>query len=192
VFDDLKKEFKNKKLCFIGHSLGPLFILHAVEKYNFQLDSAIFVSPFLGILHNKQFDSVNTTFYRDDFNFEKLKKLIPISYTLYSNDDPYVPATYSKEFAEKLGSSPLVVNRAGHMNSEVNLNEFPLVFELCKTRIDLPLYQRYLAHRRELYAIDYIKGKNEEVVYLKPEEVFDEGVFHFRNLRKSGFCTFYT
>src|SRR5581483_9179669 len=107
VFDDLKKEFKNKKLCFIGHSLGPLFILHAVEKYNFQLDSAIFVSPFLGILHNKQFDSVNTTFYRDDFNFEKLKKLIPISYTLYSNDDPYVPATYSKEFAEKLGSSPL-------------------------------------------------------------------------------------
>lgn len=191
-FGKVQKQFGNEKLCFIGHSLGPLFILHAVEKYKITLDSAIFVSPFLTKLNDWKFDIVNESFYKEDFDFEKLKKLIPVSYTLYSNNDPYVDSSHSIMFAKNLNSSLVVVKDAGHMNAEVNLNEFPLVLELCKTRIDLPLYQKYLAHRRELYSIDYIKGKNEEVVYLKPEEVYDEGVFHFRNLQKKGFCTFYT
>lgn len=191
-FEKIREQFGEEELCFIGHSLGPLFILHAVQKYNLQLDSAIFVSPFLTKLNDWKFDVVNDSFYKTDFDYEKLKKLIPVSYTLYSNNDPYVNSKHSVEFAKNLNSSLVVVKDAGHMNAEVNLNEFPLVLELCKTRIDLPLYQRYLAHRRELYSIDYIKDKNEEVVFLKPEEVYDEGVFHFRNLQKRGFCTFYT
>ncbi len=91
-----------------------------------------------------------------------------------------------------MSSSPILVRGAEHMNSEINLNEFPLVLELCKTRIDLSLYQKFLAHRRELFAVPYIKGQTEEVVYLNPNEVFAEGIFHFRNLKRSGFATFYT
>lgn len=190
IYENIKKE---KKLCFVGHSLGPLFILHLIEKYNLKLDSAIFVSPFLNILgKNSYIDKINKTFYKTNFDFKLLQKNIPVSYTLYSDNDPYVKSDYSIEFAKKLNSPLLVVKKAGHMNSEVNLNEFPLVFELCKTRIDLPLYQRYLAHRRELYEIDYVKGKSEEVIYLKLEEASDEAVFHLRNLQERGFCTFFT
>ena len=184
---------KDDKLCFVGHSSACLFILHILSKYNIKLDSVIFVSPFLEKLNKQwQIDLVNKTFYKKDFNFEKLKSLIPISYTLYSDDDPYVDKKYVMEFAKKISSSKIFVKKAGHMNSEVNLNEFPLVYELCKTRLDLSLYQSYMAHRRELFSIDYIKGKNEEIVFIDPKEIIDEGVFHFRNLRKSGFCTFYT
>lgn len=193
VFDKVRRSLKKgEKLCFIGHSLGPLFILHAVERFNIELDCAVFVSPFMTRRNNREYDEVNRTFYRKGFDFSKLKKLIPVSYTLYSNNDPYVPGRDSIAFAGRLGSSLIEVKRAGHMNSEVNLNEFPLVLELCKSRIELPLYQRYLAHRKALYAVGYVKGRSEEVIYLKPDEVFDEGVFHFRNLQKSGFCTFYT
>ncbi len=193
VFDKVRCSFrKNDKLCFIGHSLGPLFMLHVVERFNISLDCAIFVSPFMTPRNNKQYDEVNRTFYRKGFDFAKLKRLIPVSYTLYSNNDPYVPGRDSVAFAGRIGSSLIEVKRAGHMNSEVNLNEFPLVLELCKSRIELPLYQRYLAHRKALYSVDYVKGKSEEVIYLRPEEVFEEGVFHFRNLQKEGFCTFYT
>lgn len=195
VFDKVYKSFGKgkRRLCFVGHSLGPLFILHVVDKYNIKLDCAIFISPFLNKLGRAwQIDHVNKTFYKADFNYEKLKKLIPVSYTLYSDNDPYVAKQYSLDFAGKLDSSTIFVRKAGHMNIEVNLNEFPLVFELCKTRLNLSLYQRYLAHRRELYTIDYTKGKSEEVIYLQPGEVFDEGRFHFRNLRREGFCTFFT
>lgn len=189
----MSKIKNGEKLSFIGHSLGPLFILHVVEKFDLKLDSAIFISPFLEKLNKSwQIDLVNKTFYKSDFNFEKLKKLIPVSYVLYSDNDPYVDKKYSLDFVNKLGSSVILVRGAGHMNQEANLNEFPLVYELCKTRLDLNLYQRYLDHRRELFSVDYTKGKTEEVIYLKPEEVFDEGVFHFRNLQKNGFCTFYT
>jgi len=194
VFDELRKTFKkDEELCFVGHSLGPLFILHVVDRYNIKLDSAIFVSPFLGQLNTAwQLDHVNKTFYKTDFDFKKLRRLIPVSYVLYSDNDPYVEKYQPIRFAKRLGSSLLFVKRAGHMNIEVNLNEFPLVFELCKTRLDLSLYQKYIAHRRELYAVDYISPKSEEVIYLEPEEVFDEGVFKFRNLKREGFCTFYT
>ena len=95
------------------------------------------------------------------------------------------------EFAEKMHSSKIKVKHAGHLNSEVNLNEFPLVYELCKSRLDLNLYQKYLAHRRELYGIDYVKP-TEEVIYLNDSSFTDEGIFKFRNLRKGGFCTLLT
>lgn len=184
----------SEKLCFIGHSLGPVFILHIIEKFGLQLDSAIFVIPFLRALDTKvwQFNHANKSFYKTDFDFDKLKRLIPVSYVLYSPQDPYVNEVYPKEFAKKMGSSLIPVTRAGHLNSEVNLNEFPLVYELCKSRLDLSLYQRYQEHRRQLYSVDYFKGKSEEVIYLSPKEVFDEGVFKFRNLTKSGFCTLFT
>lgn len=195
TFKNAHKKFnKGEKLCFVGHSLGPLFILHLLQKYSIQLDSAIFVSPFLKLPDDEywQLHLVNRTFYKDDFDYKKLKSLIPISYVLYSDNDPYVDKKYSLEFAQKLGSSPILVTKAGHMNAEVNLNEFPLVSELCKSRLDLNLHQKYMDHRRELFAVDYTKGKSEEVIYLDPKEVRDEGIFHFRNLTKSGFCTLFT
>jgi len=95
-------------------------------------------------------------------------------------------------FAKALDSSPIFVKKAGHMNSEVNLNEFPLVFDLCTTRLDLSLFQQYLAHRYDKMALDYIEGQKEKVIKLDPGEILDEGVFHFRHLKTSGFCTFYT
>jgi uncharacterized protein len=186
---------KGEKLCFVGHSLAPVFILQIVDRFNLKLDCAIFVSPFMNNLNNKkywQFDHVNQTFYKNDFNFEKLKKLIPISYVLYSDNDPYVDKKHAISFANALNSSLIYVKKAGHMNSAVNLNEFPLVLELCKSRIDLTLYQRYLEHKRELFSINYTKGKHEEILYLNTEDIFDEGMFHFRNLSKKGFATFFT
>jgi predicted alpha/beta hydrolase family esterase len=181
-------------LCFVGHSLGPLFILHAVDRFDIQLDSAVFVSPFLDRLNSEwQFDVYNRTFYKTDFDFGKLKRLIPVSYVLYSDNDPYVKKDHSLLFAKAIDSAFIPVRRAGHLNSEVNLNEFPLVFDLCSTRLDLSLYQRYLLHRRDNEAMEFIRsGKSQGSITLKPEEAIAEGIFHFRNLRKNGFCTLYT
>lgn len=191
-FDRYYRNFKKgEKLCFVGHSLGCVFILHVVDTYNLHLDSAIFVSPFMSRLNSLwQFDHANASFYKTDFDFDTLKKLIPISYVLYSGNDPYVDKSHPTLFGNSLDSSLIYVKKAGHMNSEVNLNEFPLVLELCKTRLDLSLYQKYLAHRRELYAMEYVKEKPEATIKLKPKEIMNEGVFHFRHLKQEGFCTF--
>ncbi len=184
---------KNKKLVFVGHSLGPLFILHIVEKYKLNLDCAIFVSPFLSELERWEFNHVNQTFYKTDFDFDDLKKRIPVSYVLYSDDDPYVSKEKTMEFSHALGSSTILIRRAGHMNSAVNMNKFPLVRDLCYSRLDLSLYQKFLEHHKKQSAQDYItEYKDRGIMKLRPEDVIDEGVFHFRHLQKRGFCTLFT
>lgn len=197
VFEPIVKRFKKgEKLAFVGHSLGCVFILHIVTHFRLKLDSAIFVAPFMDKLGAKywQFDHVNGTFYRTSWDFELLKKLIPTSYVLHSDNDPYVNRNHSLIFSKALDSSIIFVRRAGHMNSEVNLNEFPLVFELCNTRLDLTLYQRYLAELKKENIIDYLsmnhKGLINVNVHIPPEEIFNEGKFKFKNLKTGGFCTF--
>jgi len=194
VFEETKRTFSaDDKLCFVGHSLGPLFILHIVDRFNLQLDSAICVSPFLDKLNRAwQLDHVNDTFYKTDFDFEKLKKLIPVSYVLYSDNDPYVGKNHSILFAKALDSSLIYVRKAGHMNSEVNLNEFPLVVDLCLTRLDLTLLQRYLLVRQKEGAIEYLHSTKGGVIKLNAQEALDEGAFRFRHLQYGGFCTFFT
>ncbi|OGK21020.1 hypothetical protein A3C98_02380 [Candidatus Roizmanbacteria bacterium RIFCSPHIGHO2_02_FULL_37_15] len=180
-----------EKLCFIGHSLGPLFILHVVERFNLKLDCAIFVSPFfVNPAKVWQYDLVNTSFYKTDFDYEKLKRLIPASYVLYSDSDPYVNKNQSMLFAKSLDSSSILVRKAGHMNSEVNLNEFPLVFDLCTTRLDLNLYQKYLAHLSDKHSSDYVRSRYKMTIHMSPADVDSEGMFHFKNLKKYGFATF--
>lgn len=125
---------EDKELVFLGHSLGPLFILHIVEKYKLRLNSAIFVSPFLTKLYNVpwQFNHVNATFYKSDFNFDQIRKLIPLSYVVYGEDDPYVDKRYPLLLTNKLKSSLIPVRSGGHINKKEN---YTLILELCKTRV---------------------------------------------------------
>lgn len=133
---------KGDKLCFVGHSIGPVFILHAVEKFSLQLDCAIFIAPFLEKLSRQwQIDLVNKTFYKTDFNYKKLEKLISISYSLYSENDPYVPQNRALGFIKALKSTSILVKGAGHMNEEIHYKP-SLIFELCTTRIDLSVYNK--------------------------------------------------
>lgn len=191
--DVLPKLSKKDKIVFIGHSLGPLFILHVVEKYKLRVDCAIFVCPFMDALDRWEFNHVNKSFYKTNFDFELLKQRIPVSYVLYSDNDPNVAKKHSLLFARALDSSTILVRTAGHMNAAVNLNEFPLVRDLCYSRLDLSLYQRFLEHYKKQSAQSYITtSKDRGVLKLKPDEVIDEGIFHFRHLSSDGFCTFFT
>lgn len=136
VFDHARRNFtKDEPLCFIGHSMGPLFILHAVTHFTIQLDSAIFVSPFLTKVGHSTFDPLNVTFYRGGFNFTLLRKLIPTSTVIYSDNDPYVAQALSITFAEKLGSKKLLMNGGGHFNIDSGFSSFPQVLELCEERL---------------------------------------------------------
>ena len=132
----LKDLHNTEKLCFVGHSVGCLFILHILSKWNLTLDSAFFVAPFLQPLGGKwNLDYVNKTFYKNDFDFQKIKTLIPISYVLYSDNDPSVSTKLSKEFARKLDSKEILIRGGKHFSTDSGFIEFPLLLDLCKTRL---------------------------------------------------------
>ena|SRR3989338_7377928 len=122
---------KNETIIFVGHSLAPVFILHVVDRFKIALEKAIFISPFLEGLKGAegwQFDVVNRTFHKTDFDWLKLKKLIPKSYVVYGEKDPYVPTRFPLDFAAKMSSTIIPVKNGGHLGGE--LKEFPLLLNL--------------------------------------------------------------
>lgn len=186
------KVMKNRQVVLVAHSLGPVFALHLIDKFDLKIDCLIAVSPFLQLdpkTTPEEINISNRTFYDHDFNYKKINQHIGSTYVLYSENDPYVPKKDSLEFAAKVGAASIMVRGAQHMNAEINMNEFPLVVELCKSRIDLTLYQKYLDHRAELFTEDTAKYHTEGVINVSSADMFDEGIFKFRNLRKYGFCT---
>jgi predicted alpha/beta hydrolase family esterase len=42
-------QIKDESFIFIGHSSAPIFMLHMLQKYAFQLVGAVFVAPFFDI-----------------------------------------------------------------------------------------------------------------------------------------------
>lgn len=133
VLPNLKKD---EPICFVAHSLAPVFLLHMIEKYNLQLDSAIFVAPFLEKLNRSwQIDNVNNSFYKTGFDFAKLRTLIPVSYVFYSDNDLHVPIEKAKDFAKVLGSKEIEVKNGGHFNEDAGFTKFPQLLDICKTRL---------------------------------------------------------
>ena len=134
----LPKINREDKLVFIGHSLAPVFILHLVNKYDLKLKAGIFASPFLTFLHEKdvwQFDHVNSSFYKTDFDFKKIKKHLLNSYVIYGDNDPYVDKKFPLDFAKKMDSKIIIVKKGGHLNEEFGYTKFPLILKLCKDLI---------------------------------------------------------
>lgn len=131
--NNILPKIQNEPTIFIGHSVTPIFILHMLQKYNFKLAGAIFVSPFFNIPDRApiwQFYPVNHTFYNYDFDFRKIANKLGKSYVVHSDNDPYVPASEPPLFAKKLGSKLVMIPGGGHCGSE--FKSFPLILDLAK------------------------------------------------------------
>ena len=77
-------------------------------------------------------EKANDSFYRQQFDFVKLRRLIPKSKVIYSDNDPYIDEDKSLEFAEKLKSKIVKLHGLGHMNSESGMKDFPQLLDAIK------------------------------------------------------------
>ncbi len=126
------EQYLNTETIMIGHSLGPAFILNILEKINSPIKSCYFVSGFIGLLDNKEFDNINKTFTDKNFNWEKIKQNCRNFYIYHSDNDPYVPLNKAKELAEKLNIKVKLIKGAGHFNVNSGYTKFEELFELIK------------------------------------------------------------
>ena len=136
-FENIRKEIVDKSdISFIGHSLGPLFILHIVQRYAIQLKSAYFIAPFLEVYGKSDVvEKANKTFYKTDFDFIKLRTHIPESTVIYSDDDPYIEEEKSLAFAYKMNSRAVKLHGFRHMGLESGMKEFPELLNIIKKDI---------------------------------------------------------
>ncbi|MDD3190133.1 MAG: alpha/beta hydrolase [Candidatus Pacebacteria bacterium] len=80
----------NKETIFIGHILGPVFILSVLEKLEKPIKACFFVSGFVDFLGNEDFDVINKSFVDKDFDWEKIKGNCKNFHIYYSDNGPYV------------------------------------------------------------------------------------------------------
>lgn len=117
---------------FVGHSLGPAFVLNVLERLDTPVKACFFVSGFVGTLNNPEFDELNNSFVNREFDWKKIKKNGGKFFMFHSDNDPYVPMEKALELSEKLGIEPIVVKDAGHFNEKAGYVEFPLLLEKIK------------------------------------------------------------
>ncbi|MBU0760931.1 MAG: alpha/beta hydrolase [Nanoarchaeota archaeon] len=129
VFDDFYSSEVGEDSIFIGHSLGPAFILSILERLNIKVKACFFVSGFLGLLGNPEFDEVNKTFIAKEFDWERIRKNCENFYVYHSDNDPYVSLEKAKELAEKLGTEVIIVKNAGHFNESSGYLKFELLLK---------------------------------------------------------------
>ncbi|MDY6789216.1 MAG: alpha/beta hydrolase [Candidatus Nanohaloarchaea archaeon] len=122
---------------FVGHSLGPAFILSILEDLELEepIRACFFVSGFVGKLGIPKFDRINRSFVDKDFNWERIRKNCKSFYIFHSKDDPYVPLEKAEELAKKLDAGLELIDGAGHFNEESGYTEFKSLLDKINTTI---------------------------------------------------------
>lgn len=117
----------DESTVFVGHSLGPSFILSLLERVKCR--ACFFVAGVIGLLGNETFDRINRSFVERSFDWKAIGGHCRQFTCFLSDDDPYVPVEKGRVLAEKLGVKPILVHGAGHFNLQAGYTSFPLLLE---------------------------------------------------------------
>ena len=114
---------------FVGHSLGPAFILSVLEKLGVKIKACFFVSGFLGPTGNPDFDNINNSFTEKEFDWDKIKSICPRFKMYHSDNDPYLLIGKAKKLSSSLGIEIEIIKGAGHFNESAGYTQFPKLLE---------------------------------------------------------------
>ena len=134
VFEDYK-QYLDENSIVVGHSLGPAFLLNILEKLDKSIKAAFFVSGFVGLLGNPDFDNINKSFVDKSFDWQKIKQNCKKFYIFHSGNDPYVPLEKAKELAKNLAVDVILVKNAGHFNEKAGYTKFELLLKKIKNEL---------------------------------------------------------
>lgn len=109
---------------FIAHSLGCQATLRFLETLpqGKKVGGALFLAPFFELPDIEK--KILKPWLDTPIDFEKIKEHLPHSTALFSDDDPLVPLSNQKLFADRLGSKTVVVHKFNHF---VTYLELPMI-----------------------------------------------------------------
>ncbi len=114
----------------IGHSLGSAFVLDILERTTRPVRAAYLVAGFLGPLGNRKFDALNHSFVERSFDWEAISRNAGQIFVIASDNDPYVPEDEGYEIASRLETEPIVIEGAGHFNTQSGYETFDILRDM--------------------------------------------------------------
>lgn len=109
----------------VGHSSAGAFLMRVLEKLKNPVRACFFVAPFVKDIGNKEFDNLNSRFYRGNYDWGKIRHRCRSFFVYASDDDPYVPLALSQEVADILKAKFILVKDAKHFNELAGFTKFP-------------------------------------------------------------------
>ena len=127
VFDKHAQAYTPDTLL-IGHSLGGVFALRVLERYDARIAGAYFVGAPIGIPPIKNWEG-DQTFIGHPFDWERIKSHARHLRVFHSDNDPYVGLENGKALAKHLGIDLSFVPSAGHFNAAAGYTRFDLLLK---------------------------------------------------------------
>jgi|SRR3989344_4173557 len=125
----------DQETYFVGHSIGCQTILRYLETIDTPVGGAVFVSGWFNLenLEDKETADIAHPWITTTINFEKIKKILPVSRLIISDNDPFGAFEENKRKFNDLGSNITVLHGAGHITAGDGFTELPeLLVELKK------------------------------------------------------------
>ncbi|MFH1536910.1 MAG: alpha/beta hydrolase [Patescibacteria group bacterium] len=129
------KQYINKDTIFVGHSIGPAFLLNILESRDEPIKACFFVAGFISMFNNPDFDNINKTFIDTNFDWHRIKQNCGKFFILHSDNDPYVPLAKAKELGKQLDTDVEIIKNAGHFNEKAGYDRFDLLLEKIKQEL---------------------------------------------------------
>ncbi|MEK7552166.1 MAG: alpha/beta hydrolase [Patescibacteria group bacterium] len=112
---------------FIGHSIGCQTILRYLETIKIPVAGAIFVAGWFNLENLEDTDTKNIAkpWIESSIDLIKVKKVLPKSTLIISDNDPYGAFEENKKKFSELGSKIVVLHNAGHFTKDDGFTELP-------------------------------------------------------------------
>lgn len=119
----------DSKTYFIGHSIGCQTILRYLETIDNPIGGAIFVAGWFNLenLEDEESREVAKPWIETSIDMERVRKVLPKSVLIISDDDPYGAFEENKQKFGEIMAQSIVLHDAGHITESKEsaiLNEF--------------------------------------------------------------------
>lgn len=117
----------DKDTYFIGHSIGCQTILRYLEAQKTECGGALFVAGWFTLqgLETDDEQRIAAPWLETPLDFDKIRKNLPHSTALFSDNDPFAPLSDKEIFRAKLNTQIIVEHDKGHFTEGDGITEHP-------------------------------------------------------------------
>ena len=133
VLKDYDK-YIDENAILIGHSLGGIFTLRALEKLQHPLKATFLIGTPIGVRPILNYDRDNI-FSGFSFDWTTIKLNSRHFVVFHSNNDPYVSLGNGEQLAKELGVELSFIPNAGHFNAKAGYTKFELLLDMVKKEL---------------------------------------------------------
>lgn len=123
--------YPDENTCFVGHSIGFQAILRYIQSADSpKTGSIVGIAPWFVLtgIDEKEDQDIVRPWLENPIDFVKLKRIVPTSVAILSDNDPFVPLKENEElFTKNLAAHIIIEQGKGHFSESDGVVDLPVI-----------------------------------------------------------------